>query len=104
MDAFVTFAQGAVYGVCSGTIIFMLGVVLGGLLNFWIGRHLAYDWAKRQMQVRLLFLSGLFYPRPVAVPLFPGGLCWPSHIAKDHHLSTYLFGVLRYQHLPFRRK
>lgn len=45
----INFALGALYGVAVGGLVMTVGCVVGGLVNFIVGRYLVREWARRKI-------------------------------------------------------
>ncbi|MEB3290873.1 MAG: TVP38/TMEM64 family protein [Leptolyngbya sp.] len=53
----LTLGGGAVFGLLKGTLAVFIGATLGAILAFWVGRYLARDWVRRQLEGREAFAS-----------------------------------------------
>ncbi len=46
----MNFSCGILFGIVNGTLVFLVGALLGSVIAFIISRFLAFDWATAQMQ------------------------------------------------------
>lgn len=117
----MNFTCGVIFGVINGSVLMLIGCVLGASIAFLFARYVARDWAMKQLEsvptlialnnamktkgLLMIILSRLSPAFPFAMMSFVFGVTGASFV--DHALGTFVGlipGVLLYSYMGISMK